>query len=152
MFALSVARRALHCWPRLTEMLQVNISFRGRMKCAITRSNGQSSTTYKEKPEFFHRTVELFTSSTGLPSYDILSRGITDDDRVELPFEFIWPERTELSPGEKWRASPLFAHRPEGRLPPTYIRSGSNIQLVEVCVKYHDYTIMKHLLTWCLRV
>jgi len=122
------------------------------MKCAITRSNGQSSTTYKEKPEFFHRTIELFTSSTGGPSYDILSRGITDDDRVELPFEFTWPERTELPPGEKWHPSEYFAHGPGGILPPTYIRLGSNEQLVEVGNKYHDSTTSSHLLTRYLRV
>ncbi|KAJ4348596.1 uncharacterized protein N0V89_009974 [Didymosphaeria variabile] len=112
------------------------------MKCAITRSNGQSSTTYKEKPEFFSRTLELYSSPTGGQSYDIVCalQGVTEDNRVELPFEFTWPERTELSPGSKWLPNPSFEHECGGPLPPTYYRGSSNEQLVEYFLEARLYT------------
>ncbi|KAJ4287541.1 hypothetical protein N0V90_012244 [Kalmusia sp. IMI 367209] len=110
------------------------------MKCAITRSNGQSSTTYKEKPDFFSRTLELFSSSTRGPSYDIVTQGVTEDDRVELPFEFTWPERTEIAPGSKWTPSPYHEHQEGGLLPPTYARYSSNEQLVEYFLEARLYT------------
>ncbi|KAL5372596.1 hypothetical protein PMIN04_001978 [Paraphaeosphaeria minitans] len=121
---------------------RVNITFRGRTKCAITRSNGQSSTTYKEKPEFFSRTLELYSSPTSGQSYDIVCAllGVTEDDRVELPFEFTWPERTEISPGPKWLQSPCFEHECGGPLPPTYYRGGSNEKLVEYFLEARLYT------------
>ncbi|KAL5375561.1 hypothetical protein DPSP01_011142 [Paraphaeosphaeria sporulosa] len=122
--------------------LRVNITFRGRTKCAITRSNGQSSTTYKEKPEFFSRTLELYSSPTSGQSYDIICalRGVTEDGRVELPFEFTWPERTEILPGSKWLQTPFFEHEHGGPLPPTYYRGGSNNQLVEYFLEARLYT------------
>jgi hypothetical protein len=112
------------------------------MKCAITRSNGQSSTTYKEKPEFFSRTLELYSSPTGSQSYDIVCalHGIAEDDRVELPFEFTWPERTETSPGSRWLPSPSFEHECGGPLPPTFYRGSSNEQLVEYFLEAKLYT------------
>lgn len=123
-------------------MSQVNISFRGRTKCAITRSNGQSSTTYKEKPPFFVHEQELYSSPTGGQSYDIVCalQGVTEDDRVELPFEFTWPERIELGPGAKWLPSPSFEHEGGGPLPPSYYRGGSNEQIVEYFLEARLYT------------
>ncbi|KAF1965904.1 hypothetical protein BU23DRAFT_603956 [Bimuria novae-zelandiae CBS 107.79] len=123
---------------------RVNISFRGRMKCSITRSNGSSSTTYKEKPEFFRRDLELFASTTSGPSYDIVSQGVTDDDRVELPFEFTWPETTEQPTGPKWLPSPYFQNQPGGTLPPTFIRGAANVQLVEYFLEARLFCIGKY--------
>ncbi|KAL1602472.1 hypothetical protein SLS60_005888 [Paraconiothyrium brasiliense] len=112
------------------------------MKCAITRTNGQSSTTYKEKPDFFMRTLELYASPIGGQSYDIVcaNKGVTEDNRVELPFEFIWPERTELSPGPKWLPNPSFEHECGGPLPPTYYRSWGNELIVEYFLEARLYT------------
>lgn len=118
------------------------------MKCTITRSNGQSSEIYKEKPEFFYRNLELFVSDADGPSYDIVSQGVTDDDRVELPFEFTWPERTELPPGPKWLPHPYFEHFEGTRLPTTYTRITStrmagNRQLVEYFLEARLFTSRK---------
>lgn len=112
------------------------------MKCAITRSNGQSSTTYKEKPEFFSRTLELYSSPLGGQSYDIVTafQGVTDDNKVELPFEFVWPQCTDLNPGTKWLPNPDFEHQSGAPLPPTYYRASSNVQLVEYFLEARLYT------------
>ncbi|PVI07412.1 hypothetical protein DM02DRAFT_703420 [Periconia macrospinosa] len=106
-----------------TRPLRVNITFRGRMKCAITISHGQGSTTYKEKPDFFLHTLELFSSAAR--SYDITGLGVTQDDRVEIPFEFQFPERSELNPGSLWKKhrSTRFDSEAGGLLPPTYINN-----------------------------
>lgn len=99
---------------------RVTITFRGRTKCSITMTSGNGTTTYKEKPDFFSYTLELFSAETQDESYDILKLGITEDNRVELPFYFQWPEKIELSPGKKWTKSRWFEHEKGGPLPPSY--------------------------------
>lgn len=126
-----VIRGVVRVHPR-TRPLRVNIAFRGRMKCSITISSGSSAATYGKKPEFFLHTLELFSSATR--SYDITGLGITQDDRVEIPFEFQFPERTELNPGSKWaeHRSARFDSEAGGLLPPTYKKlTGGNDILVE---------------------
>lgn len=105
------------------------------MKCAITNSNGQNSHTYKRKLEFFSRTLELYPSPDSGQSYDI----VTEDGRIELPFEFHWPERTEIPPDSKWLQSPCFEHECGGPLPPTY-GCKSNLQPVEYFLEARFYT------------
>jgi hypothetical protein len=76
-------------------------------------------------PEFFRYKQDLFESSGAHENFDILQRGTASDGKVELPFEFTFPQTAWLPPpaDKAWRYSgdshdhPRFQHSP-GFVPP----------------------------------
>jgi hypothetical protein len=122
---------------------RVSIAFRGREKCSITRRNGNRSTTYKEKPAYFAYELDLFSSATGGASYDIVSYGITEDNKVDLAFEFHFPDTMQIQhPPSMWRESGQFTYH-LGELPPSYHYHESysaDEQIVEYYLEARLYT------------
>lgn len=79
------------------------------------------------KTEFFRLEQELFTSSGTGENYDILRQGTAEDGRVELPFQFTFPQIAVSTPPaeRRWHHSkdsyghPRFQHSPGFPLPPS---------------------------------
>lgn len=79
-----------------------------------------------------HNTLPLFSSQqllfdagTNKESYAILDRGLASSGKVELPFEFRFPSKVEIAPGERYQPRPGFEHE-EGHLLPTSMIYGDN--------------------------
>lgn len=77
--------------------------------------------------DLFKRSLKLFTSMGAGDDFDILRRGTAQDGRVELPFDFTFPQTVQKPPpsDRKWHHSvdsynhPRFQHSPGFPLPPT---------------------------------
>jgi hypothetical protein len=122
---------------------RVNIAFKGREKCSITRSSGDSTIRYREKLPYFAYELELFSSSTGDRSYEIVSHGIAQDNKVDFAFEFRFPEFVTIQErADKWPASPQFVSN-GCESPPSYehyARSHNDEQHVEYYLEAKLYT------------
>ncbi|KAF2126101.1 hypothetical protein P153DRAFT_298746 [Dothidotthia symphoricarpi CBS 119687] len=83
------------------------------------------------KIELFRYSLDLFESSGNGDGLDTLRRDTAKDGKVELPFEFTFPQTVELSPPQdrEWWYSqdvfnhPRFQHSPGFPLPPSYTLS-----------------------------
>lgn len=97
----------------------ITIVFRGWCVIFDHEANGAS-------PSFFKYRQVLFESSGAHENFDILRRGTARDGRVELPFEFTFPQNAWMAPPpeREWRYSkdssdhPRFQHSPGFLLPP----------------------------------
>jgi len=123
---------------------RVNIAFKGREKCIITQRHSNGSTIYKEKPVYFAYELELFLSATRGESYDIVSYGIAENNRVEFPFEFRFPDAMQIQqkPPDKWPENAQFISK-AGQLPPSchfFHRHSSDVQIVEYYLEARLYT------------
>ncbi|KAF2250551.1 hypothetical protein BU26DRAFT_517382 [Trematosphaeria pertusa] len=154
-----IAHRALHTYtsgelvrgvvrvdPK-TRPHRIVLTFTGRLHVVIVRSNGQSSQTFKAKPELFSRELILFSSPTPGASYDIVRvHGVTGDDRVELPFEFEFPECVEGDGGGLYRPEDGFESQPGHVLPPSFgmfdglYHGGESSQRVDYFLEAKLYT------------
>lgn len=79
-----------------------------------------------------HNTLTLFSSQQLLfdagrneESYAILGRGLASSGKVELPFEFRFPSKVEIAPGNRYQPRPGFEHK-EGHPLPTSMTYGDN--------------------------
>lgn len=98
----------------------VKISFKARCKVKIIVQHGNNNrSTYKGKTELFSYGLKLFESSHISGSFDIVNKGIAEDGKVELPFEFAFPNSVELKPGAHYKESKGFEHKPGHPLPPS---------------------------------
>jgi hypothetical protein len=108
--------------------VRITITFRGY--CTIFDRDIQGAA-----PEFFRYKQDLFESSGAHENFDILQRGTASDGKVELPFEFTFPQTVWLPPpaDKIWRYSgdsydhPRFQHSPGFVPPPScvgLVRSG----------------------------
>lgn len=92
--------------------------------------------------------MELFSSNAGGESYDILGFGVSEDDRVDLPFEFRWPDKTETRLPKLWgegSAGRVFEGQPGSPLPPSYTYHGTrNDQIVEYFLEARLYVESKY--------
>lgn len=146
-----VVRGTIRVSPK-TRPQRIVVHFKGRTKFAITRRNGNGTTTYSHKIPFFSYSLVLFSSSTAGQSYDILGLGVTPDDRVELPFEFAFPHIIELEPPKTFRERVGFEHKAGHALPPTYFYSGSsNVQIVEYYIEAEMWTEHKFVVAKTVR-
>ena len=128
---------------------RILIHFKGREKFAIVKKQGNSHRTYREKVPFFEATLEVFSSPTRGQSYDIVGKGIANNNKVELPFQFEFPHTVQLHP-PGWRgdnAKGRFKKRAGFHseagfpLPPTYAYFGSSAQqVVEYYLEASLYT------------
>lgn len=125
---------------------RVRIFFQGRSKFSNDPSQGNTSTTYRVKIPFFEYSLELFNSTSDGQSYDILSRGVNADNKVELPFEFVFPDKVELDPPKEFtkefRDVKGFEREKGFALPPTYEFTGSSTceQIVEYYLQAEIFT------------
>jgi hypothetical protein len=98
------------------------------------------------KIPFFQYSLELFSSTTDGQSYDILSRGVNADNKVELPFEFVFPDQVELDPPKEFtkefKEVKGFEREKGFTLPPTYEYTGSSTceQVVEYYLQAEIFT------------
>lgn len=90
------------------------VIFRGYYDIYDNSARGAST------PNLFHYKADLFQSSGAHENFDILRRGTANDGKVELPFEFRFPQNVSMPPpsDRPWRHSqdsithPRFQHSP----------------------------------------
>jgi hypothetical protein len=127
---------------------RVTVTFQGRTKCAITHQDSMySHSTYKSKQVLFTYSSTLFASESRGESYDILNHGggITSDNRVELPFEFRFPDRTPARKDAD--INDRFAHKEGSVLPPNFNFYSSGLSITtgdEQLVEYYLEATMSH--------
>lgn len=100
---------------------RITIVFRGWCVIFNHEAGGAS-------PSFFKYKQVLFESSGAHGNFDILRRGTARDGKVDLPFEFTFPQSAWMAPPpeREWRYSkdsynhPRFQHSPGFPLPPSY--------------------------------
>ncbi|KAF2640840.1 hypothetical protein P280DRAFT_549634 [Massarina eburnea CBS 473.64] len=114
----SIVRGKIRLDPK-TRPSRITVTFIGRTRAAITRRDASTETTYKTKPILFSNTLELFASESIRESSEILKLGVTIEDRVELPFEFRFPERTPKR--GVVRTDDQFNHQEGSELPPSFL-------------------------------
>lgn len=98
---------------------RITIVFRGWCVIFDQDANGAS-------PSFFNYKQTLFESSGAHENFDILRRGTARDGKVDLPFEFTFPQSAWVAPpsDREWRQDgdsyhhPRFQHSPGFLLPP----------------------------------
>jgi hypothetical protein len=91
----------------------VQITFFGRAKTKIHRSNGQSTTTYKGRADFFRYTESLYNAKYTLRAGE-----------YAWPFTFTFPNATlQNNPYTQWKATGGFNNQPGHPLPPTFSAS-----------------------------
>lgn len=89
-----------------TRPVQISIVFQGFSTIHDSNAKGV-------RPEFFEYSRILFESSGPSESYDILRRGTADDGKVELPFEFTFPQKVRLPPPSDrtwWYSQDIYNH------------------------------------------
>ncbi|KAF1917311.1 hypothetical protein BDU57DRAFT_161050 [Ampelomyces quisqualis] len=108
----------------------IAVVFRGYYDIYDNSARGAST------PNLFHYKAHLFQSSGAHENFDILRRGTANDGKVELPFEFTFPQYVSMAPplDRPWRYSqdssdhPRFQHAPGFPLPPscpaTFVNKG----------------------------
>lgn len=72
----------------------------------------------------------LFDSGTDEESYAIVDRGIAGSGKVELPFEFHFPDEVEMAPGDLYQPQPGFEHEEGHSLPPSMACGRNQIEYV----------------------
>jgi hypothetical protein len=108
----------------------IRVTFKGRCKMKISPSN--EKVTYKSTLELFSYEQVLFNSSNLEESYDIVRRGIGDNGKVQLPFEFRFPEKVQMPPTNGHKPRPGFEHEPGHPLPTSFEYSvGQNVYSTE---------------------
>lgn len=115
---------------------RIKIEFDGRCKTKIVEGSGNAKKTYKDKPQLFSTSLLLFNSETRGESYEIVSRGIEEDGKVALPFEFTFPDKVMTAPSVWYKPREGFEHEAGHPLPPT-LHQDEN--LVEYMLKVSVY-------------
>ncbi|OSS51924.1 hypothetical protein B5807_03112 [Epicoccum nigrum] len=98
---------------------RIKIEFEGLCKTKIVEGSGNAKKTYKERPQLFLTSLLLFNSETHGESYDIVNRGIEEDGKVTLPFEFSFPSQVTTAPPIWYKPREGFEHEAGHPLPPT---------------------------------
>lgn len=91
----------------------------------IVDGSGKDKQTHRSTLELFSATRLLFNSNTSGESYAILNQGTAADGKVELPFEFAFPDRVVMAPNDLYKPSPGFEHE-AGHPLPTSLQYGSS--------------------------
>ncbi|KAF2737770.1 hypothetical protein EJ04DRAFT_590431 [Polyplosphaeria fusca] len=108
------------CRPR-----RIFLNFKGRTTYTSFHSSSSSTDTIPETCMLFEHTLALFQSANPERSYDILGLGMgPDGKRVDIPFEFKFPQTVEL-PASKFTWAQAYECRPGHPLPPSHeLRKG----------------------------
>lgn len=91
----------------------------------LVEGSGKNKKVHKSTLELFSASSLLFNSNTSGESYEILNQGTAIDGNVELPFEFLFPDRVLMAPNNLYKPTPAFEHE-AGHPLPTSMEYGSN--------------------------
>jgi hypothetical protein len=114
---------------------RIEIIFHGRVNWAVVDTREESGNcAYDEDVELFSYRLQLFTSSASGQRYDLMNIGVTPNNRVEIPFESIFPYTAQSpiqpssrgEPVTRFREQNGFESREGYILPPSYSYDGPN--------------------------
>lgn len=83
----------------------------------ITHGSGNNKKVYKSRVEYFATSLLLFNSGSAGESFDIINRGIEEDGKVALPFEFTFPSAVIKAPPAWFKPRHGFEHEAGHPLP-----------------------------------
>lgn len=108
----------------------IKIEFRGRCKMKLFTGSGRNRQTHKSVLDVFQASQLLFDSNTSNESYAILNEGIGPDGKVDLPFEFRFPDQVMMAPSSLYRrcqSDSGFEHEAGHPLPTSMEYDGNSV-------------------------
>ncbi|KAF2865651.1 hypothetical protein BDV95DRAFT_612524 [Massariosphaeria phaeospora] len=110
--------RGIVCVDPKLRPQRIDLLFKCHSEVEIPQSNRDHNEVCREESDLFCHTVELFSAPER--SYDIVTLGIAQDGKVQIPFTFEFPSTVELEPKGRTPERAGFECQPGYPLPPSY--------------------------------